>query len=164
MAPSSDSQEGLKPALLASDYFNGLSEAQADLLLADAQSFEFDHGELLMRQSDLDDAVFFILEGRCEVLVTQVGDESAMEVIAVIGPGEIVGERAVLSVKRRSATVRAKEPLRAIRWDASSLQAILSTHIDIGYVVMRGLARKLSDRLVTANNNLRNALTAQSMF
>ena len=150
--------------LRQSEYFASLHPEQVKALLGKATLCRFDSGEMIVRQSDADDWVFFILAGRTEVLVAQVGDEHSLEMIATIGAGEIVGERALLGLPRRSATVRAKDPIVALKWDASELHELLIREGAIGATVMTTLARKLSDRLVAANNNLRNALAAQAML
>ncbi len=147
-----------------SEFFRGLGEAQIELLMAEAKVRAFNRGDWVLQQSGESDAVLFILAGRTEVLVSQVGREANMEVIAVIGAGELIGERALLGERRRSASVRARDDVHALQWQAASLDRVFKEHQEIGYIVMSGLARKLSDRLAAANNNLRNALTAQALI
>ena len=154
----------IEQLLRESEYFSGLNDTQINAILACASTCRFERGEYLVRQSDQDGAVFLLLSGRTEILVTQVGEEPTLEVIASIGAGEIVGERALLGMSRRSATVRARGPVETLRWDADQLRGLLSEHADIGATIMRALACRLSERLVVANNNLRNALTAQALL
>lgn len=70
-------------------------------------------GDLLTRQGDTGHEVFLVLDGMFEVDVDG-------EVVAELGPGAIVGERAVLESGHRTSTVRALTPARvaAVRADA----------------------------------------------
>jgi hypothetical protein len=66
--------------------------------------------------------------------------------VARIGPGECVGELAVLAGIDRSATVAALEPCQLLRFDAEDFLALLETYPEIG----RGLLRALVLRLAQA--------------
>jgi CRP-like cAMP-binding protein len=46
------------------------------------------------------------------------------EVVGRIGPGEVVGEIALLRFQRRMATVRVTSPLRAVTVSADDLQVL----------------------------------------
>ncbi len=73
-------------------------------------------GALLTGQGEPDDdTVFFVLDG---VLDVEVGGK----VVAEVGPGAIVGERALLE-GRRTATLRARSMCRVVALDPSSLSA-----------------------------------------
>ncbi len=64
-------------------------------------------GEALMSEGDFGHALFLIETGTADVSVHG-------EKVAVVGPGDIVGEAAVLVSGRRTASVVATAPVRAI--------------------------------------------------
>jgi CRP/FNR family transcriptional regulator, cyclic AMP receptor protein len=64
-------------------------------------------GTLLIEQGTLPYDVFVLEEGSVEV--TRDGAP-----VATLGPGEVVGEIALLNPRRRTASVRATTPVRAI--------------------------------------------------
>jgi hypothetical protein len=68
---------------------------------------DLDAGETLTEQGARGTDVFLLLDG---VLAVEV-DEA---VVAELGPGSIVGERAALEDGRRTATLRATTPCRAV--------------------------------------------------
>lgn len=68
---------------------------------------EIDEGRVLMRQGAPGNEALFILEG--EVLVERDG-----EAIAVVGPGSIVGEAALIAQQPRNATVTAATEVVAL--------------------------------------------------
>ena len=68
----------------------------------------FEPGEEIFHQGDLGDRIYIIASGQAEV----VRDENGQEVsLARLGPGEYVGEMALLNQTTRNATVRCIEPM-----------------------------------------------------
>lgn len=68
----------------------------------------FEPGEEIFHQGDLGDRIYIIAGGQAEV----VREENGREVfLARLGPGEYVGEMALLNQTTRNATVRCLEPL-----------------------------------------------------
>ena len=67
-----------------------------------AEEIEFEAGKLLMREGESGHEVFVVVRGQLEVWRRREGGQ-----IANLGPGEVVGEMALLSKKPRNATVRA---------------------------------------------------------
>src|SRR5215510_10048923 len=74
-------------------------------LLASGTVRRYDKGEVLMRQGDPGSHVLALTVGR--VKVTRVDPDGNELVLAIRGPGELVGEMAVLGYTARSATVTA---------------------------------------------------------
>lgn len=62
-------------------------------------------GEILFRQGDYGDAMYILVNGRLQVAVE--GKDGKDNIIDEINPGEFVGEIALLSPEKRSATVYA---------------------------------------------------------
>ncbi|MCK0113314.1 cyclic nucleotide-binding domain-containing protein [Ornithinimicrobium sp. F0845] len=83
-------------------------------------------GYLLTRQGEPGEHVFLVLDGVLDVLVDD-------ELVAEVGPGAVVGERAVLGDGLRTATVRARTRARVGRvlgtdLDSSSLHELSLGH------------------------------------
>jgi CRP/FNR family cyclic AMP-dependent transcriptional regulator len=76
-----------------------------------------DAGDVLFEQGSIPYQLFVIEEGTAEI--TRDG-----EPIGTIGPGEVFGEMGLLRLERRTATVRATSPLRAVTVSAEDLQVI----------------------------------------
>jgi hypothetical protein len=70
-------------------------------------------GMMLVEQGDLDDTVFLVLDGVLDVCV-------GGQVVAQVGPGAIVGERAAIE-GRRSAGLRARTACRVVALESSAL-------------------------------------------
>ncbi|MFC5381464.1 cyclic nucleotide-binding domain-containing protein [Aquipuribacter nitratireducens] len=71
-------------------------------------------GECLIRQGDPDTSVALVLDGIADVLIDG-------EVVGVVGPGAVVGERAGLGTGLRTASVVARTQLRAAVVPAGAL-------------------------------------------
>jgi hypothetical protein len=83
-------------------------------------------GALLTRQGDPGDQLFLVLDG---VAVVEVDGRA----VAELGPGAVVGERAILEHGLRTSTVRATTPLRVAvagreAIDEAKLRAVAETH------------------------------------
>ena len=88
----------------------GLSESDRYLFAAFAEERSYPAESLLFREGDTGDALFVIASGRVRISRRIGGGEEAL---AILGPGEIFGEMAILnpSAAGRSADARAHEDL-----------------------------------------------------
>jgi CRP-like cAMP-binding protein len=82
---------------------------QTPLPLAGQEEIQLAAGQTLFREGEIGDRAYVIRVGRLEIS-RRVG--AAEVVIAVEGPGTILGEMALIDDQPRSATVRAMEPSR----------------------------------------------------
>lgn len=92
--------------------------------------------ESLMKEGELGDSLFILVEGEVEV-------RKGRQAIAQLGPGECVGEMALLDSEPRSATVRAAEDVRVLRLDRDAFDELMDGHVDIARGVIRVLTRRL---------------------
>jgi CRP-like cAMP-binding protein len=84
----------------------GISEDEIDALLGAASEREFAPGEKLMSEGDFGHCAFLIDEGSAEVSIDGTS-------VRQVGPGQVVGEVAVLASGRRTASVVAISAVRA---------------------------------------------------
>jgi CRP-like cAMP-binding protein len=93
--------------IAASAFLAGVPEDELGAVAAVASELEFAAGETVMAEGDFGHSVLLIEDGTAEVSIdgTRVRE---------MGPGEMVGELAVLASGRRTASVVALTPLRVI--------------------------------------------------
>jgi CRP-like cAMP-binding protein len=108
LAPQADGRGGRHPALT---FWQLLTLGERQALSAAARSVRFTPGTYICRQGERADHVLIIESGWTRVF-TEHAD--GIKVIAERGPGDLVGERAVMMVRRRSATVIALEDVQAL--------------------------------------------------
>lgn len=124
--------------------FGGLSPAQLKLLAFTGSVQKFEPGEILMRQGDRADCAYVILEGEVEVVVEARGEQF---VVAVQGKNALQGEMGVISDAPRSATVRAKSPVRALRISGEVFLRLACENPQRALYVMRQLSARLVHEL-----------------
>jgi len=99
--------------------FAGLSKralATADSLLTPVT---FNDGDVMCKENHLGRQAFIIVSG------TAVVSREA-EVLATVGPGDVVGEIALLGDGRRTASVTAIEPVQAFVMSAQEFNSLLA--------------------------------------
>lgn len=140
--------------------FSGLSTSELKLLAFTSPQVSFASGEILIRRGDPADCAYVILDGEVEVL----GATSAGEfVIAVLGRNAMPGEIGILTDAPRSATVRAKGPVKALKVSSEVFLRLASGKPDRALHVMRELASHIahdSQALASLNEELQKARAA----
>jgi CRP-like cAMP-binding protein len=97
----------------------------------------FGPGEVIFEAGDRADAMFVILGGEAQV---DVGGRFHR-----LRQGDVFGEMAVLSTDRRMASVRAAEPVQALRIEADALVSLLREHPEVGITLLRTLVLRLRE-------------------
>ncbi len=110
------------------NFWYSLRQDQQQAFMAVASLQFFDANERLMREGEHADHVAVITGGLTEVRVREGGAE---RVVAQRGPGQLIGERAALKVSRRSATVVAVVPVRALLVRTEDFEAFISTYPEV---------------------------------
>ncbi len=105
-------------------------------------------GGAIVKEGDTGDALFIIVRGHARV-------EFKGRAIAQLGPGDTVGEMAVLDSEPRSATVTAIEDVEVLRIDSDAFYEILHEQVEIA----EGVIRMLCQRLRTHDADLAGAAT-----
>jgi CRP/FNR family cyclic AMP-dependent transcriptional regulator len=133
-------------------YFADLEAPRLKLLAFMSQRVAYDAGKTLFRQGDNADAAYLIIEGEADILVdTPTGSV----VIATLGPNNILGEMAILCDVPRTATVRAKTRLVALRIAKEPFLRMVCEFPKMAVSIMRELAH----RLELTNQQLRGTLS-----
>ena len=126
--------------------FSGLSASELKLLAFTSEVHCFAPGDVLMRQGDPADCAYVILEGEAEVLANTPAGEF---VVATLGPNAMPGEIGILTDAPRSATVRAKARVRALRITPDVFLRLASGRPERALQVMRQLSAHIAKDLRT---------------
>ena len=87
-------------------------------------NFHYEPGQAIIQQGELADAFYVIVRGTVEVVREEDGRETTL---AHLGAGESFGEIGLLQHRRRSATVRAVEPVDVIALGRSDFDLLAGT-------------------------------------
>jgi CRP-like cAMP-binding protein len=124
--------------------FSSLSASELKLLAFTSELHCFAPGEILMREGDAADCAYVILEGEAEVLRRAGAGDF---VVAVLGPNAVPGEIGVLTDAPRTATVRAKARVRALRISPEVFLRLASGRPERALQVMRQLSAHIANDL-----------------
>jgi CRP/FNR family cyclic AMP-dependent transcriptional regulator len=130
----------------------GVDSATIEVLLRELKPEMANPGECIMREGEAADSLFVIINGELEVL-SHGGSTSADVRVALLGPGDWVGEMALLGAQQpRSATVRALAPSLLLRLPAADVKRLIEERDVAQYtVIILNIARELSRRLKVAD-------------
>lgn len=112
-------------------------------------------GERLFEKGDEGDAAYIVLGGEVDVLVPTGGGEQR---VAVLGPGEIFGELAVICEQPRSTGIAARSDLEVLRLDRNVVLNLIREFPDISLE----LVRILGSRLERTTRELSQALAGRA--
>ncbi len=133
--------------LLASiSIFSSLDESELDLLLQVTATKRMAAKEVLFRKGDPGRQLYGVLAGRLKVMAT--GKDGKDLVFGLMGPGEVIGEIAVVDENPRSGTVVALEPAELLTLHRRELLPFLERHPKVCIHlagVLAGRLRRLSE-------------------
>jgi CRP/FNR family cyclic AMP-dependent transcriptional regulator len=132
----SDSNLGAE-ALQRIPFFTGLSDADADSVLQVGQRVSFQPGDTIVERGEMGDAMYLMLAGTAEV---DVGGR-----FHTLKQGDFFGEMALIAAKKRMATVKAVEPVQALRIPAEDFQAFLLSHATVAVAMLKALVDRLRE-------------------
>jgi len=121
--------------------FAELDGHQIQRIAAELQEEDYERGAVLMRQGEIGETFYVIESGRVRVSVEEDGKET---LVTERGPGEYVGEIALLLDVPRTATVTALTPIRALSLRRDVFERLVKDYLYVG----RGLERETSRRMI----------------
>ncbi len=141
--PARDAEERCKEVLRTTELFHELTDSEVDLLAREVSIDRYGKGEILLREGEVGDYFFVILDGTCSVVVAS--SHGGPIGVAAVGRGDVVGEMALLAGTARSATVRATSEVKAARVGKSSLSALLAQRADLVQVLAHYTAKRATE-------------------
>jgi len=140
--------------------FLGLSDGQLQAVSGAVRSRSFRAGEVVVRQGDLDDALYIVERGSVEMRAREQDEE---RVVAVFEKGSYVdesyagdffGEFSLVDLEPWSGTIAARERTTLLELKRDDLYELFSKDIDLQIGVVLNIARVLSRRLRIKNRRV----------
>jgi anion transporter len=119
-------------------------------LVSEFDELELPAGRTVFSQGDPGDALYVIVSGAVEVRGERGGQG---ERVALLGPGDCLGEMALVTGDPRSATVVTLSETRLLRLDKERFQALSERHP----IFIRELARVLCRRIARTSEDVADA-------
>ncbi|HTZ36404.1 MAG TPA: cyclic nucleotide-binding domain-containing protein [Stellaceae bacterium] len=133
-------------------FFAEIEASKLKLLAFMSERVAFEDGKVLFHQGDPGDAAYLIIDGAADIVLE---GPAGPVTVATLGANEIVGDMAILCNAPRSATVRAKGRLVALRIAKEPFMRMLREFPNMAVSIMQELAH----RVEATNNQLRAALS-----
>lgn len=148
-APRSGSRTArVVDALASSALFGGLARSDLQRLAPAFEATRIEGGRTVFAEGEPGDAVFVVVAGRLRAH-RGAGDEEV--VLGEIGPGEVVGETAMIAAGPRTATVRTVRDTELLRLSADAFHRTVRSFPDVLLAVAGTIAaRAVSDGPATA--------------
>jgi SulP family sulfate permease len=131
--------------------FQNLSNKHLSLLQEHLHPKSFHASEIIFKEGDPGDGIYFILSGYVSVWAN-MGKGRAAYRLATFVQGVFFGEMAILDEKPRSATVRAEVDTKLLFMPKEEFQRITNHEPLLAACILLGMARELSYRLRMANS------------
>jgi flavin reductase (DIM6/NTAB) family NADH-FMN oxidoreductase RutF len=118
--------------------FGALRPDQLALLLAAGTEREYGGGEAIVRTGEPGNELYVVVEGDVRI-------ERGGRMLARFGPGEVVGEVAVLDGRPRSADIVAEGPVRCLTVSRDALRRAIEAEPQVAWELLGVLASRLRD-------------------
>ena len=152
--------------------FRNLDEDEIMLFQKKMKNINVPEGQSFIVEGDIGDSIYLLLEGQVRInqaltLSMQKGgldnrEKAIINLSADVKP--LFGEMSLFDKEDlRSASVKAITECKLAQLMSDDLLAICDKYPDIGYKVMKNLAKILSKRLVETNQNVLKLTTAFSL-
>ena len=103
---------------------------------------EYTEGDLIVRQGEIGDCMYEILDGRVEVIHETEGKEVRL---AELGRGDFFGEMAIFDHEVRSATVRALGPVRALTIDKRTFLRRVTEDPSLAFRILEKMSHRIRE-------------------
>lgn len=140
---STGAREAARAVLSASPLFSALSPARLGQLVALARFREHDVGETVFREGEDADAVYAVLTGLVQAVTS--GEDGSEIVVREIGPGEVLGELAVLHRGVRSASIVCVSQTSLLRIGRREFLELIDSDRALSRELLAVLARKVAE-------------------
>ncbi len=127
------------------EIFQGLKPSEISALLEAARTIEFDAQEVILREGEVGENLYLVLEG--EVEARRGIFRQPVAPWARMGRGSVLGELEFLVHVRRPTSVVAATPAKLIEIDQERFQQLLEADLVVPYKLIQRIAVMLADRL-----------------
>jgi hypothetical protein len=128
----------------------GLKSHELRAIRGMATRHEFPKGEVIFRQGDAGDALYYLARGRVDILV-HLSDAGIDKRLQSLAEGSIFGEMALLDDKPRAASVVAAEDSICYRLDVRKFEQIKESHPEAAPKLFNNCCKMFSERMRAAN-------------
>jgi CRP-like cAMP-binding protein len=127
----------------AGTFWGRLSPAEQAAFAAASARRGFAAGEVIVGQGEETKQVYVVLGGHVKVIAGATAGHGVM--LAVCGPGEVIGELSAIDGRPRSATMTAIDAVDVLLLPAVRLQGLCDAHPRIAWSLLEVIAQRLRE-------------------
>jgi CRP-like cAMP-binding protein len=124
-------------ALQQTPFFAGLPVDELEGIAQVGSTVTFEPGATIVTEGELGDGMYIIMSGTAEV---DVGGR-----FHTLTQGDFFGEMALISSRKRIATVKAKESVEALKIPADAFQSFLLQHPSVAVSMLKEIVDRLRE-------------------
>ena len=124
-------------------FFDSLDAAEAEDLLAHGHQRSYPRNAALFLELQPPEFVLVLRRGR--VKIACLNDDGRETILAVRGPGDLLGELSAIDGETRSATAIALEPVEAVLVRTAAFHEFLTRNARVSLELLKVLSRRLRD-------------------
>jgi CRP-like cAMP-binding protein len=141
MSASAGQSTSREQLLASQSLFSMLDAKELSALAAASHAKHLRAGDELCHKGDAGSQIYVIVSGRLKAMTTSANGDDV--VFSIMGPGETVGELAMLSGRPRSASVVAIDDCELIALERREFVPFLRAHPEASIKLLERLARRL---------------------
>jgi CRP-like cAMP-binding protein len=123
--------------------FAALPDRELDKISSMIQEVEFDTGAEIITFGESGKALMILTKGQVEVV--KPDDDGSEKLLGILSHGECFGEMSLLTGNKTSATIRAREPVRALQITKDDFDALLGRNPVLNRYFSKLLALRLNN-------------------
>ncbi len=124
-------------ALQQTPFFAGLPMEELEAIAEVGSTVTFEPGTTIVAEGDMGDGMYIVLSGSAEV---DVGGR-----FHTLTRGDFFGEMALISSRKRIATVKSKERVEALKIPADAFQSFLLAHPSVAVSMLKEIVDRLRE-------------------
>jgi CRP-like cAMP-binding protein len=133
----------------------GMETAHLKKLAALASEVKFAQDQIIYREGDLGDAIYFIIDG--QVIIEMTGPEVSNPVpMYPVGPGELFGWSALFPPRRKQARARAVVPTQVIAVNAAHLREAFVADQGLENAIIQRVTEVIAERMASTRLQLKH--------
>lgn len=143
-----------KEKLAKVNLFSNLNHEELEIIANTIYALKFSKDEVIIKEGEIGDCCYILYSGTVKVLKeTFAKEQYAVAQIDAEG-NAFFGEMALIDKDARTATIQAISDVVTLVLDSESFEKLANNNFRIGYLILKAVAKKLTERLKMANSDI----------
>jgi signal-transduction protein with cAMP-binding, CBS, and nucleotidyltransferase domain len=151
-------------ALREFPFFAGLANEGLEQVAALGKTYDVEAGQLVVRQGDPCDSVYFVLDGELRVRILVGVVDRVDKTLCKLGRGEFFGELGMFLRSKRTADVIAESQTRLFCIYTNAFQLLIKQIPELASPILFSIGTTMAQRVADDNQRLYHEMTSQFVW